>query len=505
MDRVNELLQATIETKASLLDQEKALDALLKNQAAAKAVLIKLLEKKAAGTLSKEEGETKLPQARVAAQGFEPRLEAQRAVIAETKETLMSQEKSHAAEAQRLASEDAGAEPRARARGFSAIGLPYHEAYGRQTTIDDDAPATSALPPLPGRTRAAIARLFPGVGASSQEQRVEQWHGVLSAALGGMPLHPSVLAATSTEGVPGDGGFMVTPEVAAGIFMRGAEASVWLRIGVPLIPMTADERIANAIDDNDETSDAEGGLTASWKGETEDAGDPQVLRIRQVKLTARKLVLLAAVSNELAEDAPGYVLALEAALSRAIGKKVDRSVLSGSGAGQPLGILNSAATITVTKQGGQPASTFLWENATAMWARLAPGSHERAWWLIHPTVLPQALSMHMVIGTAGTQPAAVFQMGGPTGYMLLGRPVLVTSRVKALGTKGDVILVDPTQLAVGIRRQVTIERSEHAFFGTDRLAIRAKFRGDARPFWETPLTLVEGNTTVSPIVVLEAR
>jgi HK97 family phage major capsid protein len=199
------------------------------------------------------------------------------------------------------------------------------------------------------------------------------------------------------------------------------------------------------------------------------------------------------------------VLALEAALSRAIGKKFDRAVLSASGAGSPLGILSSAATITVSKETNQEAASFVWENATKMWSRLAPGSHERAWWLIHPTVLPQGLSMSLAIGTGGTQPRGAFEAGGPTGYMLLGRPVLVTSRVKTLGTKGDVILVDPTQIAVGVRRGIAIERSEHAFFSSDRLAIRGKFRGDARPIWDKARTLVEGSTTVSPIVVLEAR
>lgn len=368
----------------------------------------------------------------------------------------------------------------------------------------DPAEGPTNLPPLPARTRQALARLYPQAGAADRERRAQNWHGVVSAALGGQPLHPAVLAATGTEGLPSDGGFMVTAEVAGEIFTRAVEESVWLRVGARLEVMTSEEKIINALDDSDETDDAEATLKAAWTDEGGTATE-QLVKVRQVKLKARKLLVLAAASNELVEDGTDYLQALELALSLAIAKKFDRSVLSGTGAGMPLGILNSPATIVVAKETQQPNATYVWENAVRMWSRLAPGSHERAWWLMHPTVLPQALSMSLVIGTGGAIPRAAFEAGGPTGYMLLGRPVLVTSRVKTLGTQGDVILVDPTQIAVGVRRGIAIERSEHAFFGTDRLAVRGKFRGDALPLWEKPQTLAEGSTTVSPVVVLANR
>jgi len=404
-------------------------------------------------------------------------------------------------EQKRLDAMDAKAAAKAAATGYTSLGLPYRPPTNGDA--GEDAPAVSSLPPLPTRTRAALARLYPQA-STDPEQREQNWRGVVAAALGGMPLHPAVLAATATEGVPSDGGFLVTPEVSLGIFTRAVEASVWLRIGARLETMASDELVVNAFDDSDETDDAEATIKAAWTDEASEAS-AQTVKFRQVTLKARKLLVLAAASNELAEDSPGYVMALEGALSRAIGKRFDRAVLSGTGAGNPLGILNSAATITVSKEGGQPASTFKWENTVKMWSRLAPGAHERSWWLMHPTVLPQALSMSLAIGTGGTQPRAAFEAGGVSGYMLLGRPVLVTSRVKVLGTKGDVILCDPSQLAVGVRRGITIDRSEHAFFSSDRLAIRGKFRGDARPVWDKARTLVEGSTTVSPYVVLEAR
>ena len=129
-----------------------------------------------------------------------------------------------------------------------------------------------------------------------------------------------------------------------------------------------------------------------------------------------------------------------------------------------------------------------------------------------PTVLPQALTMFSAVenqaGTdnvGGFQPAAVFQAGGPTGYQLLGRSVVITGRVSTLSSKGDVILVDPTPYAVGVRQGIAIDKSPHVYFSSDQLAIRGKFLGDGLPLWETTRTLQDGSTTVSPYVVLAAR
>jgi len=36
-----------------------------------------------------------------------------------------------------------------------------------------------------------------------------------------------------------------------------------------------------------------------------------------------------------------------------------------------------------------------------------------------------------------------------------------------------------------MRRNITIDRSPHAYFTSDHLAVRGKFRCDATPLWET--------------------
>jgi HK97 family phage major capsid protein len=380
----------------------------------------------------------------------------------------------------------------------------------RGAIADDDAPAL-ALPKLPERTRAKLAA-FAGRSSAPAGDRRAHFAAVVRAAYGGDPFTP--LLDAGNEAVGSEGGFALRDDMAAEIFVRAAEESVWMRIGARVETMISDTRRVVALDDDDESGDHEANLKAEWVAEGSTA-TPQMMLIREVMLHANKLLVYAACSNELGDDAPNYLDALEGALVRSISKKFDRAVLSGSGAGQPLGLLNAAATVEVAKTvDGDPGTTgtFTFRHACGMWSRLAPGSHERAYWLMHPTVLPQALTMSVkVVNQAGNDfvggyaSPAVFAPGGPTGYQLLGRPVVITGRVKVLSSKGDVILVDPTQVAIGIRRDITIDRSPHALFSSDQLAIRGKLRGDALPLWETARTLQEGTDKVSPYVVLAAR
>jgi HK97 family phage major capsid protein len=329
-------------------------------------------------------------------------------------------------------------------------------------------------------------------------------------------MHPALrpMAATGNESVGSEGGFAVRDELGAEIFSRAAQESVFARIGARVETMISSSKTITALADDDESSDAEATLTAAWTAEYSEAS-VQLMKLRAVEIHALKLMVLCAVTNELSDDAEGLIQEYEAAIARAIGKKFDRAIISGTGAGQPMGILAGGATIEVAKTvNSDPGllNTFTWNHAVGMWSRLAPGSHERARWLMHPTVLPQALSMSVAVknvagaeNVGGFQPLGAFTAGGPTGYMLLGRPVVITGRVKALSTKGDVILCDPSQIVIGIRKGITIDRSPHAYFSSDRLAIRGKFRGNALPMWDKAQTPQEGSTTVSPYVVLATR
>src|SRR5207253_2798204 len=122
-------------------------------------------------------------------------------------------------------------------------------------------------------------------------------------------------------------------------------------------------------------------------------------KARTVGFKAQKATILCRVSSELAEDVGAFDQQLSAALIAAVAAGLDGAFLSGTGAGQPLGILNAPALITVTKETSpstQAANTLLLANLAKMLARLSPGSYRSAVWMVHPTVLPALLQLTVV-------------------------------------------------------------------------------------------------------------
>ena len=55
-------------------------------------------------------------------------------------------------------------------------------------------------------------------------------------------------------------------------------------------------------------------------------------------------------------------------------------------------------------------------------------------------------------------------------WSLLGRPAFPSEKLPALGTKGDLMLLDPSLYVVGDRQQIEIAASEHVNFLKRHLA-----------------------------------
>jgi len=76
---------------------------------------------------------------------------------------------------------------------------------------------------------------------------------------------------------------------------------------------------------------------------------------------------------------------------------------------------------------------------------------------------------------------------------------------RRLGDLGDVIFADLSAYAIGMRREVTIERSTDAYFTTDEIGFKLRVRLDGQPKAATATKLRDGTNTVSDFVTLEAR
>lgn len=322
-----------------------------------------------------------------------------------------------------------------------------------------------------------------------------------SAVLSGRH-HPGLIKnATMTETVPGDGGFLVPVEYSRDIHAVSLENEIVMpRCYVQ--PMSSNEFHLPAMNIGDHSSSLFGGFTASYTAETGTISEanPQT---RDMVLNAKKLTGLLRFSNELASDIPGGSNQIVQICGKGLSWYRDKAFLKGTGAGEPLGIMNADCVIEVDPESGQAANTIQYANLTKMLSRLWSGSFNNSVWVCHQSTIPQLLELTIAIGTGGSVYPVLSESNGI--WKILTRPVIFTEKTAVLGDRGDVMLCDFSQYVVGLRGEMRFDVSIHPGFLTDELYARLIERHDGQPLWDSALTLEDGSTTVSPFVVLGAR
>jgi hypothetical protein len=154
--------------------------------------------------------------------------------------------------------------------------------------------------------------------------------------------------------VPADGGFLI-PETLRSELLRVALETAVVRPRARVIPMETLTVPFPTIDSTSNASNVYGGVTAYW---TEEAGalTASSASFGRVKLEAKKLTAYAEVPNELFTDS---LVSLEAFIGQAFPEAIawfeDIAFLRGSGVGEPLGVFNANAKVSVTKETGQTA------------------------------------------------------------------------------------------------------------------------------------------------------
>lgn len=310
---------------------------------------------------------------------------------------------------------------------------------------------------------------------------------------------PRFRSMTESSG-PG-GGYLIAPQYAAALLDASLESEI-VRPRAEIWPMTTNELKVAGFDSSDNNTTGPYGFTAEWLGEKATATN-QDAKTRKIELKARKLAIFASASNELAGDANDFEGQLGGAITKAIGWSLDYAFLRGTGAGQPRGVLNDPALITVDAESEQDADTLVYENLVKMFARLHPASYGKAIWVANPTVIPQLLTLSVSIGVGGVA-VPVLQSAGQGRWQLLTIPCIFTEKLPVVGEKGDILLADFSQYVIGMRRELTLEKSLHILWQSDEAAYRAITRVDGQGKWNKAFTPKNGDST-SWCVALAAR
>ena len=395
-----------------------------------------------------------------------------------------------------------------------------------QRAADDIAPASTlaAMTAELSRTRGAggvakyddalsIARKHSGVSLDKSKHFSslgEQLQGVANYYLSKGTNQDSRLVRAPSGAAEVDatgGGFLVQVDFATSVFMLAHDMGEILS-RVNKIPISAN---ANGlkIPGVDETSRANGsrwgGVSTAWAAEGT-AGTESRPKFRMIEFDLKKLISKMTVTDELLQDQSALQNIAAQAFSEEIMFTTEDAIVEGSGAGQPLGYINSPALVSVAKQNGQATATVVKENIDAMWSRMWARSRKSAVWLINQDVEPQLNQMNQAVGTGGQ--LVYLPPGGLSAApyaSLYGRPLIATEYCAALGSPGDIVLVDLSQYTIVDKGGVQMATSMHVAFDTDEMRFRITYRVDGKPMWTQPMTPFKGSLTKSPFVALATR
>jgi len=336
----------------------------------------------------------------------------------------------------------------------------------------------------------------------------EQMMAVVNASRPGGHADPRLFNAASglNETTPSDGGFLVQQDFSnvllQDIFQTGVLAA---RCQSVEISNNANSMKLNGVDETSRAASRFGGIISYWGDEATEktASKP---KFRQIELNLKKLFGLCYATDELLADAAALESFLRMAFPSEMNFKIDDALVNGTGAGQPLGVLNAGCLVTVAKETGQGAATIQAENIVKMYSRLFASSLGRAVWLINQDTIPQLFTLSLAVGTGG---APIFMPAGglsQTPYnTILGLPVLPIEQCATLGTVGDIILADFGGYQLGRKGGIQADMSIHVRFIYDESVFRFVLRIDGQPIRATALTPYKGSNTLSHFVALATR
>lgn len=244
------------------------------------------------------------------------------------------------------------------------------------------------------------------------------------------------------------------------------------------------------------------GVSAGWRSEGAQM-TPSKLTTEPRTTPLHELYAFVLATEELLEDAPRLAARVTRKAGEAIAWKRNDSLFWGTGAGQPLGWMNSPALVSVAKEGSQAADTLDDQNILKMYARLLQVPGDRPIWVANRDVVPQLMTLQI-----GDKPMWVGSNGlvdAPNG-MLMGYPIRFTEHAKTLGDKGDIMLISPKGY-YALRRTSgpQFAQSMHLYFDYALQAFRWMFRFGGQPHLSAPVSPANGSSTKSHFVTLDER
>jgi HK97 family phage major capsid protein len=309
-----------------------------------------------------------------------------------------------------------------------------------------------------------------------------------------------------SETLGSDGGFTVMPEFNHNIFQHVYANDLVASTDNYTVGGNNMTFLANA-----ETSRAHGsrhgGLRGYWTGEGQSisASKPTV---REIQMKLQKLAVVVYLTDELISDS---AQALEQYVTRKAADEfnfmIGDALFNGDGVGKPLGILNAPSLLAIAAEPGQTPATIVAANIIKAQNRFFAPYFGNANWYLNQDCMQQLMQLTLGTGTYSGQlvympPSGL--SGAPYGS-LGGRPLKPIEFAGTVGSLGDIVLADLSQVLSISKGGIAQAVSMHVEFLTDQLALRFTMRMNATPWENSPITPFKGTNTQSSLVCIAAR
>jgi HK97 family phage major capsid protein len=293
------------------------------------------------------------------------------------------------------------------------------------------------------------------------------------------------------------GGYLV-PDQFLGSVITAAEEKSIVRSRATVLPADSerpDAPIGIPALDYDEGG-YQGGVSVHWLDEGDEL-EETTPKLQLITLGPHQVGAHTIVTNKLLRnDAGAAETFLNKIFREVLFEEEDYQFLTGDGAGKPEGILNSPATVEVSRN---TATSFKWADVANMMGKFRFDGWSRSLWVINASLMPDVITM------ADDGNNRIFTGGNPTEGIpgnLLGIPVVFSSKTPTAGNKGDVMLLDLSYYLVKQGSGPLIMASEHPLIKQDKTVIVFHNFVDGASWLKAPLPARDGNT-YSPFVVLK--
>jgi HK97 family phage major capsid protein len=300
-----------------------------------------------------------------------------------------------------------------------------------------------------------------------------------------------------SELLDSEGGFLVPLQLGEQVLMKAFDGEILSR--VTRTPAESNKVLLPLVDESSRADGSRyGGARSYWvnEGVAITASQPA---FGGLAMRLGKVGVVVYASDELIEDGLSFGYTLERIVAAELQFKIEDAIISGSGLGQPLGVLKAPALITCSKETGQGADTFTIGNSATMYSRMWVGSRRRAVWLVAGSLDNELAQMAHGVGAS----SALTSEGGQR--YLHARPVIPIEYAATLGDAGDILFCDLGEYQLADRGGPNMARSIHLKFLEGESAFRFSVRVAGQPSWKSAVTPYKETDTQSPFITLEAR